>query len=103
MRVTIVSASERPALDARRMVPRRMEQGARGVSGSTLEGLDGLLTVNRQSPPPELRRSLACTHAIENMQGTMCRARRNVKRWRDAAMALRWAAARMSEAMAGVR
>jgi putative transposase len=36
-----------------------------------------------------LRRSLACTNAIENMMGTVRRVSRNVKRWRNAAMALR--------------
>jgi hypothetical protein len=51
----------------------------------------------------EARRSLACTNAIENMQGTIRRVTRNVKRWRDASMALRWAAAGMMEAKAGFR
>ena len=62
-----------------------------------------MLTVNRLRLPPELRRSLACTNAIENMQGTIRRVTRNVKRWRDASMALRWAAAGMLEAKAGFR
>jgi putative transposase len=70
---------------------------------SLLEGLDEILTVNRLRLPPELRRSLACTNAIENMQGTIRRVTRNVKRWRDASMALRWAAAGMMEAKAGFR
>jgi len=37
------------------------------------------------------------------MQGTIRRVTRNVKRWRDASMALRWAAAGMLEAKAGFR
>jgi hypothetical protein len=68
-----------------------------------LECLDEMLTVNRLRLPPELRRSLACTNAIENMQGTIRRVTRNVKRWRDASMALRLAAAGMLEAKAGFR
>jgi hypothetical protein len=35
------------------------------------EGLDEILTAKRLRLPPELRRSLACTNAIENMQGTI--------------------------------
>jgi putative transposase len=35
-----------------------------------------------------LRRSLAYTNAIENMMGTVRRVSRNMKRWRNAAMAL---------------
>ena len=50
-----------------------------------------------------LRRSLACTNAIENMMGTVRRVSRNVKRWRNAAMALRWTAAGMLEAAKGFR
>src|SRR3954469_23769905 len=50
-----------------------------------------------------LRRSLACTNIIENMMGTIRRVCRNVKRWRDASMALRWTAAAMQEATKGFR
>ena len=94
------------AAEAERLIrdlARRMEKEAPGVSGSILEGLDEMLTVNRLRLPPELRRSLACTNAIENMQGTIRRVTRNVKHWRDASMALRWAAAGMLEAKAGFR
>src|SRR5262249_11726624 len=51
----------------------------------------------------KLRRSLACTNSIENMMGTVRRVCRNVKRWRNAAMALRWTAAGMMEAAKGFR
>src|ERR1700745_754533 len=53
--------------------------------------------------PVKLRRSLACTNSIENMMGTVRRVCRNVKRWRNAAMALRWTAAGMMEAAKGFR
>jgi len=94
------------AAEAERLIrdlARRMEKEAPGVCGSILEGLDEMLTVNRLRLPPELRRSLACTNAIENMQGTIRSVTRNVKHWRDASMALRWAAAGMLEAKAGFR
>ena len=60
---------------------------------------------DRQPPelPAKLRRSLACTNSIENMMGTVRRVCRNVKRWRNAAMALRWTAAGMMEAAKGFR
>lgn len=35
---------------------------------SILEGLDEMLTVNRLGLPLELRRALACTNAIENIE-----------------------------------
>jgi putative transposase len=81
----------------------RVNKQAPGVAASILEGLDEILTVNRLGLPEELRRSLACTNSIENMQGTVRRVCRNVKRWRDAAMALRWTAAGMMEAAKGFR
>jgi transposase-like protein len=82
---------------------KRMERDAPSLCGSLREGLDEMLTVNRLGLPKELRRSLACTNAIENMQGTIRRVTRNVKRWRDASMAMRWAAAGMMEAKKGFR
>jgi putative transposase len=86
-----------------RNLARRLEQEAPGVAGSILEGLDEMLTVNRLGLPAQLRRSLACTNSIENMMGTVRRVCRNVKRWRNAGMALRWTAAGMMEAIKGFR
>ena len=86
-----------------RNLARRLEQEAPGVAGSILEGLDEMLTVNRLALPAQLRRSLACTNSIENVMGTVRRVCRNVKRWRNARMALRWTAAGMMEAAKGFR
>ena len=86
-----------------RNLARRLELDAPGVRDSILEGLDEILTVNRLGLPTELRRSLACTNIIENMNGTVRRVCCNVKHWRDAAMALRWTAAAMREAAKGFR
>ena len=86
-----------------RNLARTLEREAPGVAGSILEGLDEILTVSRLGLPIELRRSLACTNIIENMNGTVRRVSHNVKRWRDASMALRWTAAGMMEAAKGFR
>ena len=86
-----------------RNLARRLDHDAPGVSGSILEGLDEILTVSRLGLPAELRRSLACTNIIENMNGTIRRVCRNVKRWKDASMALRWTGAAMREAAKGFR
>ncbi|MGA1677816.1 MAG: IS256 family transposase, partial [Pseudomonadales bacterium] len=51
----------------------------------------------------ELRRSLASTNIIESMNAVIRQVCRNVKRWRDAKMALRWTAAGMLEAAKGFR
>ena len=86
-----------------RNLARRLEHEAPGVSGSIMEGIDEILTVTRLGLPAGLRRSLACTNIIENMNGTIRRVCRNVKRWHDAKMALRWTAAAMLEAAKGFR
>ena len=65
--------------------------------------MDELPTVVRLKLPLQLRRSLACTNIIENMMGSVRRVCRNVKRWRDAPMALRWTGAAMQEAAKGFR
>jgi putative transposase len=65
--------------------------------------MEEILCVVRLGLPQDLRRSLACTNIIENMNGTIRQVTRNVKRWRDASMALRWTAAGMMEARKGFR
>ncbi|MFP4043154.1 MAG: IS256 family transposase, partial [Rhodosalinus sp.] len=67
------------------------------------EGLDEILTVIRLGLPPELRRLLASTNIVESMNAVIRQVCRNVKRWRDAKMALRWTAAGMLEAAKGFR
>jgi len=86
-----------------RNLARHLEREAPGVCASILEGIDEILTVTRLGLPVELRRSLACTNIIENMNGTIRQVCRNVKRWRDAKMVLRWTAAAMLEAAKGFR
>ena len=86
-----------------RNLARRMELEAPGVSKSILEGLDEILTVVRLGLPLDLRRSLASTNIIESMNAVIRQVCRNVKRWRDAKMALRWTAAGMLEAAKGFR
>lgn len=86
-----------------RNLARRLELEAPGVSKTILEGLDEILTVIRLGIPLELRRSLASTNIIESMNAVIRQVCRNVKRWRDAQMALRWTAAGMLEAGKGFR
>jgi transposase-like protein len=62
-----------------------------------------MLTVIRLGLPDELRRSLGCTNAIESLMAVLRQVCRNVKRWRDARMALRWTATAMLEATKGFR
>ncbi len=68
------------------------------AAGSLREGMAETLSVLRLGVPPTLARTLRSTNAIESMI-SICRDHaRNVKRWRDGQMALRWCAAGMVEA-----
>jgi putative transposase len=69
-----------------------------GAAASLREGLDETLTVLRLGVPPTLARTLRSTNAIESMISICREHAKNVKRWRDGQMALRWCAAGMLEA-----
>ncbi len=56
------------------------------------------LIVLRLGLPPTLARTFRSTNAIESMIGICRHHSRNVKRWRNGQMALRWCAAGMIEA-----
>jgi putative transposase len=69
-----------------------------GAAGSLREGLAETLTVLRLEVPPTLARTLRSTNAVESMISISRDHSRNVKRWSDGQMALRWCAAGMVEA-----
>jgi len=61
-----------------------------GAAASVLEGLEETLTVHKLGLEGALYRTLRSTNIIENLQGTVKNFSRNVKRWRNGIMALRW-------------
>ena len=69
-----------------------------GAAGSLREGMAETLTVLRLDLPPTLARTLRSTNAVESMISISRDHSRNVKRWPDGQMALRWCAAGMLEA-----
>ncbi len=77
---------------------REMDKTHLGAATSLREGMGETLTVLRLGVPPTLARTLRSTNAIESMISICRDTSRNVKRWRDGQMALRWCAAGMLEA-----
>jgi hypothetical protein len=63
------------------------------AAASVREGLSDMFTIRRLKVSDRLARSLGCTNAIESMVSVLRSTTRNVKRWRDAEMVERWAAA----------
>jgi len=77
---------------------RELDKTHPSAANSLREGLGETLTVLALDVPPTLARTLRSTNAIESMIGICREHAKNVKRWRDGQMALRWCAAGMVEA-----
>lgn len=77
--------------------------GHEDAAASLREGLDETLTVMRLGLTGTLRRTFSTTNPIENMNGSLRRVTRNVKRWKDEAMIRRWVALGIAEAQKGFR
>lgn len=77
--------------------------GEEEAAASLREGLEETLTVLKLEISATLRRSLATTNAIENLMGSVRLTTRNVKRWKNAAMARRWVSLAVASAQAKFR
>jgi putative transposase len=70
-----------------------------GAANSLREGLTDTLTVLQLQVAPTLARTMRSTNAIESMISICRNHARNVTRWRDGQMVLRWCAAGMTQAV----
>ena len=73
------------------------------LAASLREGLEETLTVQALGVPGALYRTLRTTNPIENLNGSVARYCRNVKRWGDGQMVLRWVASALSDAAGRMR
>jgi transposase-like protein len=74
-----------------------------GAAASLREGLEETLTVQGLNITGALYRTLRTTNPIENLNGSVAHYCRNVKRWGDGQMVLRWVASAMSDAAKRMR
>lgn len=77
---------------------RWLEKKYPAAAASLREGLEEMFTINRLGLSASLRRCLGSTNIIENPNSAMRNRTRNVKRWKDGAMVLRWLAAAFLDA-----
>jgi transposase-like protein len=75
-----------------------LEHSHPGAAASLREGMAETLTITRLGVRGSLKRTLQSTNPCESMIETVRRTSRNVKRWQNGEMALRWTAAGMLEA-----
>ena len=74
-----------------------------GAARSLREGLAESLTVQALGITGALYRTLRTTNPIENLNGSIARYARNVKRWKDARMIERWVASALEDAQGRFR
>jgi putative transposase len=86
------------ALDQLKRLACELERTHPGAAASLREGMEETLTVTRLGITGKLRLTLESTNPCESMIECVRRTQRNVKRWRDGEMGLRWTAAGMLEA-----
>jgi transposase-like protein len=86
------------ALDGLRALAGELAHSHPGAAASLNEGLEETLTLTRLGIRGRLKKTLASTNPIESMIEIIRRTSRNVKRWQNGDMCLRWTAAGMLEA-----
>lgn len=74
-----------------------------GAATSVREGLHETLTLSTLGIDAALYRTFRTTNPIENLNGLIAHYTRNVKRWRDGQMVLRWVGTALHEAGRGFR
>ena len=72
-----------------------LERTHPSAASSIREGLEEMFTVRRLGLSASLEQTLLTTNPIESMISITRTTQRNVKNWKDAAMARRWTAAGM--------
>jgi transposase-like protein len=73
------------------------------AAASLKEGLDETLTLKGLGLGDSLERTLSTTNPIENLNGTIRRVAKRVKRWKSGTMIKRWVGAGILEAQRGFR
>ena len=91
------------ALERLRGLAGELDHSHPGAAASLREGMAETLTITRLGIRGRLKRTLQSTNPCESMIETVRRTSRNVKRWQNGDMCLRWTAAGMLEAQAQFR
>ncbi len=88
---------------AARALAKAIERKHPGAAASLREGLEQMFTVARLGITGTLAKTLTSSNPIESMFSIARTVNRNVTRWRDGQMVMRWTAAGMKHAKASFR
>ena len=89
------------AISILQKIARQLEHHHPGAAESLREGLEETVTITAAQLCEQLARTLATTNPIENINSSIRRTTRNVKRWQGGTMVLRWVGAALHEAAKG--
>jgi putative transposase len=98
LRKAWASENHQLALEGLALLAGELERSHPGAASSLREGMQETLTLTRLGVRGKLKNTLQSTNPIESMIGTVRHTSRNVKRWQNGDMCLRWTAAGMLEA-----
>lgn len=97
------SFSKQTARKRLQALANNLEKDSPDAAESLREGLEESITLKDWRLSACLERTLSTTNAIENLNSSIRRVTRNVKRWRDGSMIQRWVAVSILEAQRGFR
>jgi putative transposase len=98
LRKAWASENHQLALEGLALLAGELDRSHPGAASSLREGMEETLTLTRLGVRGKLKTTLQSTNPIESMIGTVRHTSRNVKRWQNGDMCLRWTAAGMLEA-----
>ncbi len=98
LRAAWAQENHHSAIEKLRLLADELERSHPGAAASLREGLEETVTITRLGIKGALKKTLQSTNPIESMIECVRRSSRNVKRWQNGDMALRWTAAGMLEA-----
>jgi putative transposase len=98
LRAAWAKGDHRQALGELQALAAELERSHPGAAISLKEGMAETLTVTRLGARGALKRTLQSTNPIESMIECVRRSSRNVKRWQNGEMSLRWTTAGILEA-----
>ena len=98
MRQAYASSTVTSARRQLERLARSLEADHPGAAASLREGLEETLTLQALGISGALWRTLRSTNPIENLNGGIAQFTRNVRRWRNGSMLLRWVGSAILEA-----